>query len=148
VARLLHDRYYEYAPDRAWDLLTGKIVPLPANAAEVDHDRPSLSALIELLDHGQDGAPRWMVVQRTSESWRDQAEAAAADARRRGYVAMGVDVFLRIRVLLTEEISTRALMLIAFDGVTGIMAGALVLGMVTGVRRVLPARSTVRASSG
>jgi len=42
----------------------------------------------------------------------------------------------------------RALMLIAFDGVTGIMAGALVLGMVTGVRRVLPARSTVRASSG
>jgi len=116
VARLLHDRYYEYAPDRAWDLLTGKIVPLPANAAEVDHDRPSLSALIELLDHGQDGAPRWMVVQRTSESWRDQAEAAATDARRRGYVAMGVDVFLRIRVLMTEEISTRALMLIARPG--------------------------------
>jgi uncharacterized protein len=37
----------------------------------------------------------------------------------------------------------RALTLIAFDGATGIVAGALVLGIVTGVRRVLPARPTV-----
>ena len=42
----------------------------------------------------------------------------------------------------------RALTLIAFDGATGIVAGALVLGIVTGLRRVLPARSTARASSG
>ena len=42
----------------------------------------------------------------------------------------------------------RSLTLIAFDGIVGIIAGALVLGMVTGVRRVLRARSAVRLSSG
>ncbi len=36
----------------------------------------------------------------------------------------------------------RVLTLVAFDGATGIVAGALVLGMLTGVRRVLPPRST------
>ena len=42
----------------------------------------------------------------------------------------------------------RALTLIAFDGITGIIAGALVLGVVIGVRRVLPARWAMRMSSG
>ena len=42
----------------------------------------------------------------------------------------------------------RLLTLVAFDAVTGIIAGALVLGIVTGVRRVLPARWAMRISSG
>ena len=42
----------------------------------------------------------------------------------------------------------RLLTLVAFDAVTGIIAGALVLGMVTGVRRVLPAGWAMRISSG
>jgi len=42
----------------------------------------------------------------------------------------------------------RVLTLIAFDGITGIIAGALVLGVVIGVRRVLPARRAMRMSSG
>ena len=42
----------------------------------------------------------------------------------------------------------RLLTLIAFDAITGIIAGALVLGIVTGVRRVLPARWAMRMSSG
>jgi hypothetical protein len=42
----------------------------------------------------------------------------------------------------------RLLTLVAFDGATGIIAGALVLGIVTGVRRVLPGRSAMRTSSG
>jgi uncharacterized protein len=42
----------------------------------------------------------------------------------------------------------RLLTLVAFDGAAGIIAGALVLAIVTGVRRVLPARWTMRISSG
>ena len=42
----------------------------------------------------------------------------------------------------------RWLTLVAFDAATGIIAGALVLGIVTGVRRVLPGRSAPRISSG
>jgi len=41
----------------------------------------------------------------------------------------------------------RLVTLIAFDGISGIIAGALVLGIVTGVRRVLPARWAMRVSS-
>ena len=42
----------------------------------------------------------------------------------------------------------RLLTLIAFDGIAGIIAGALVLAMVIGVRRVLPARWAMRISPG
>ena len=42
----------------------------------------------------------------------------------------------------------RLLTLVALDGTAGIIAGALVLGIVTGVRRVLPARWAMRISSG
>jgi uncharacterized protein len=42
----------------------------------------------------------------------------------------------------------RLLTLAAFDAATGIIAGALVLGIVTGVRRVLPARAVMRMSPG
>ena len=42
----------------------------------------------------------------------------------------------------------RMLTLVAFDAVTGIVTGALVLGIVAGVRRLLPARSAMRISSG
>ena len=42
----------------------------------------------------------------------------------------------------------RLLTLVAFDAAAGIIAGALVLGTMTGVRRVLPARLAMRSSSG
>ena len=42
----------------------------------------------------------------------------------------------------------RLLTLVAFDAATGIIAGTLVLGIVTGVRRVFPGRSALRISSG
>ena len=41
----------------------------------------------------------------------------------------------------------RLLTLVAFDGTAGIIAGALVLGIATGVRRLLPARWAMRISS-
>ena len=42
----------------------------------------------------------------------------------------------------------RVLTLVAFDAVTGIIIGALVLGLVSGVRRLRRARSATRISSG
>ena len=53
-----------------------------------------------------------------------------------------------VAALPTVGDTLRLLTLVAFDGAAGIVAGALVLGMVTGVRRVLPARWAMRMSSG
>src|SRR6185503_12280639 len=94
MAALLRDRYFEYLPDRAWDLVTGESVQ---HGAVPDDDRaaghPS-GALAELLEHGIDGTPRW-VTATTTANWSRQVRLIAAEARRRGYVAIAADVFLR-----------------------------------------------------
>jgi tetratricopeptide (TPR) repeat protein len=117
MAGLLRDRYFEYAPDRAWDLLTGESVS-PPNEPQHDAGECCLACepVIELLDHGREGSPRWFALEATPRQWRLRARSAAAAARRRGYVAIAVDVFLRMRLLLADDLSTRAMMLIARPG--------------------------------
>ena len=110
---LLRDRYFEYAPNRAWDLVTGETV-----SAQIDEGHPHASdpvsgPLIELLDHGVDGMPRWIVSDAGAVAWHMEARSVANEARHRGYVPIAVDIFLRTRPLLTEHLRTRALFLIA-----------------------------------
>ena len=113
MAGLLRDRYFEYAPDQAWDLMTGAAVSSLA-ALEPEGASPSApGALVELLEHGVEGAPRWVVADASASEWPMQARAAAFEARQRGYVAIGVNVFLRMRLLLVDHLRTRAIVLVA-----------------------------------
>jgi len=110
MAGLLHDRYFEYAPDQAWDLMTGAPV---SSLVTSEPEGPSSAALIELFEHGVEGAPRWIVADATAAEWVEQSRVAASEARRRGYVAIGLHVFLRARRLLADDVRTRAIVLIA-----------------------------------
>ena len=72
---------------------------------------------MEILDHGLDGEPRWVVVVTAAgPSSVAVARRLAEDARARGFIPIAVDVYLRLRRLLEEEIRHRALMLILPPG--------------------------------
>ena len=78
---LLRDRFFEYAPNRAWDLVTGE--PM-SPGSEGDEDRvgaPAPGPLTELLDHGVDGSPRWIVMAATAAEWQTHSRTVAVEAR-------------------------------------------------------------------
>ncbi len=127
MAGLLRDRYFEYAPERAWDLVTGENVSA-ANASMPDlASGPAPGPLIELLDHGTEGSPRRFVLEAPAFHWRTCARLVAVEARRRGYVAMALDVFLRLRTLLAGDLCTRAIVLIARPNVSTDLVRAALL---------------------
>jgi DNA-binding NtrC family response regulator/tetratricopeptide (TPR) repeat protein len=113
MAGLLRDRYFEFAPDQAWDLMTGAPVSPPDLPEPEDVSQSAPDALIELFEHGVEGAPRWIVAEATAAEWMERSRVAASEARRRGYVAIGLQVFLRARRLLADHLRTRAIVLIA-----------------------------------
>ena len=113
MSGLLRDRYYEFAPDRAWDLVTGKPVSAQIEEQPPGATGPAPGPLIELLDHGVDGMPRWIVSETAAIEWRSEARRFAIEASGRGYVPVSVDIFLRTRLLLAEHLHTRALVIIA-----------------------------------
>src|SRR5688572_11606830 len=113
MSGLLRDRYFEYAPNRAWDLVTGETVSAQIEEGQPRASEPASGPLIELLDHGEDGMPRWIVSDAGGVEWRKETHRAARKARHRGYVPIAVEIFLRPRLLLTEHLRTRALLLIA-----------------------------------
>ena len=126
MAGLLRDRYFEYAPNRAWDLVTGEPMSPGSDGDEARVAAPAPGPLIELLDHGSDGSPRWIVMAATAAEWRTHSRIVAVEARRRGYVPMAVDIFLRTRLLLAEDLRTRTLVLIAKpDASSGELQAAL-----------------------
>jgi len=78
MSRLLHDRYYAYAAEHAWDLATGESVTIDAIAMAPSGAAPVVEPLAEVLDHGRDGEPRWVVVETAA------GPSSLAVARRRG----------------------------------------------------------------
>jgi two-component system, NtrC family, response regulator AtoC len=117
MTRLLHDRYYAYAEEHAWDLATGESVPLGELANAPPVCAPVAESLVEMLDHGRDGDPRWVVVETApGQSSLAVANRVAEQARMRGLVPIAVDVYLRLRSLLEEELKHRTLMLILPPG--------------------------------
>jgi DNA-binding NtrC family response regulator/tetratricopeptide (TPR) repeat protein len=109
--RLLHDRYCAYGSTHAWDLATGESVRVDA----ID-DTPELSppaSLLEVLDHGREGEPRWVVAD-TTRGPRSQVvvKRVAAAARARGYIPIAADVYLRLREVLDGDLAHRTLLLI------------------------------------
>jgi two-component system response regulator AtoC len=117
MSRLLHDRYYAYANEHAWDLATGETITIDRIATTHWSMPPAVESLVEVLDHGRDGEPRRVVVDIASgHSSRALARRLAEDARARGYVPIAADIYLRLRSLLDDELQHRTLMLILTPG--------------------------------
>jgi two-component system response regulator HydG len=113
MSRLLHDRYYTYGPSHAWDLATGESRRVDQIVADEGAEPPAPAALVEVLDHGREGEPRWVVAD-TAQGPRSAvvSRRVAAAARVRGYVPIAADVYLRLRDLLDTELAQRTLLLI------------------------------------
>ena len=129
MVQLLHDRFMRLDGDRACDLATGAEVRLDAltDAASSQTDA-SLGPLLEALDHGRDGYPRWVVADARS---RRQAtctiERVAAAAVRRGFVTISTDLYLRFREMLDVELRERTLLLAGAFGANPSRAHAALL---------------------
>ena len=114
MARVLRDRYFAYDRLHGCDLATGEAVrldnlPEEANAAL----EPALAPLIEVLDHGREGDPRWVVADaRNAVQAAAIARRAAAQARRRGFVPVLVDLYGRLWDAMADDLRERALLLI------------------------------------
>ena len=77
----------------------------------------NLTPLLEAMDHGRDGCPRWIVIDRINA--RDiphEAERISASASSRGFVPLGIDTYLQERVLDDTELDERTLLLIDTGG--------------------------------
>jgi DNA-binding NtrC family response regulator len=78
-----------------------------------DCEPPAPASLLEVLDHGREGEPRWIVADtangpRSPVLIRRVASAACA----RGYVPIAADLYLRLRETLDEDLAQRTLLLI------------------------------------
>jgi DNA-binding NtrC family response regulator len=111
MPRLLHDRYVLYDDIHGCDLATGDEVRLDALPKDGPSDNPP--ALVELLNNGRDGSPRWVAY-----DVRNRAQAAvvarrlAGAARDRGFVPILVSLYERFRDALAADLDERTLLLI------------------------------------
>ena len=77
----------------------------------------NLTPLLEAMDHGRDGYPRWIVIERINARDIPQvAERISASASRRGFVALEIDAYMRKRVLDDNELDERTLLLVDAAG--------------------------------
>jgi DNA-binding NtrC family response regulator len=114
MVRLLRDRYYAYDSLHGCDLVTGDAVrldDLPAD--DTPSHEPALAPFVEVLNHGREGDPRWVVADaRNGVQASALVRRAAAHARRTGYVPIRVDLYERLRESLNDDLGERSLLLI------------------------------------
>src|ERR1043166_8895385 len=82
----------------------------------VQLEADSLTALIEALDHGRDGHPRWVVAAVRRSVFTDTAESIANAASARGYIALPLDDYVRERILNARQFDERTLLLLDTRG--------------------------------
>ena len=76
-------------------------------------DDADLAPLLEAMDHGQDGHPRWIVMALPRPQLLATAtEAIVAAAAGRGFVAMAIDAYVRAYILGAPELDERTLLLV------------------------------------
>jgi len=76
-------------------------------------DDADLAPLLEAMDHGQDGHPRWIVMALPRPQLLATAtEAIVAAAAGRGFVAMAIDAYVRTYILGAPELDERTLLLV------------------------------------
>ena len=115
MARLIRDRYVVHGEQDAWDIATAHVLSMSAIGERTPVDVEPIPALTEVLDHGQEGQPRWVVLDaRRGRGAADTLERAADDAAARGYVPVAVELYLQYAGgMLADVLSDRTLMLIA-----------------------------------
>jgi len=111
MSRLRQDRQSADESTHAWELTTGK--SLRPEAIADDDAEPPPASLIEVLEHGREGEPRWIVAD-SARGARSQAlvRRVADAARSRGYVPVAADAYVRVRGVLDAELAGRTLMVI------------------------------------
>jgi len=73
----------------------------------------NLTPLIEAIDHGRDGYPRWIVIDSiNARDITNEAERISASACSRGFIPLGIDAYMRRLVLGDSELDERALLLL------------------------------------
>jgi DNA-binding NtrC family response regulator len=113
MTQLIADRFLPAGPGLLRDLATGDTVPEHPGVPPPSDD-PPLSPLLELLDHGEEGAPRWVVVETASaDAAVRAARRVAADAQSRGFVPIALALFPHAREALEATLRDRSLLLIA-----------------------------------
>ena len=112
MIRLVRDRYFAYDQVRGCDLTTGEDVRLD-ELAEDAGEGGGLPALVEVLNNGRDGDPRWIVAEaRNGMQAAAMIRRAAVDARRCGFVPVLVPLYVRLRAALADDLNERTLLLI------------------------------------
>ena len=143
MQRLIHDRYFAYDQIHGYDLTTGGAVRLDQLQEGAGGLKASgyqgegvPASLIEVLDNGRDGLPRWIVADaRNGVQASAMAARVAGDARRRGFVALLVPLYLRWREELAADLEERTLLLIgSFTRGLGDARSALVLSSASSPR--------------
>ena len=120
MTRLIRDRYFAYDEVRGCDLTTGddvRLGDLPADSSDGEPASPldacGLAPLVEVLNDGRDGDPRWVVADaRNGAQAAAMARRAAAEARRLGFVPLLSSLYLRWRDVLAPDLDERTLLLI------------------------------------
>jgi len=77
----------------------------------------NLTSLLEAMDHGRDGYPRWITIERINA--RDiphEAERICASAASRGFVPLGIDAYMRKLVVGDTDLDERTLLLLDTAG--------------------------------
>ena len=111
MPRLVHDRYVAYDDVHGCDLATGEDVRL--DALDLSQPTRQVPSVCELLDAGQDGWPRWVVLDvRNATEGSALTHAAAVAAGNRGFVPILVSLYERLRGVLATDLEDRSLLLI------------------------------------
>ena len=75
--------------------------------------RADITPLLEVIEHGREGYPRWIVVEATDDRGRArQAEQVSAAAAEQGFVSLSIDAYLRRLILGDTELDERTLLLV------------------------------------
>jgi hypothetical protein len=75
------------------------------------------TSLLEAMEHGRDGYPRWIVLDRIdARDFPQEAERISTSASRRGFVALGIHAYMRRHALDDTALDERTLLLIDTEG--------------------------------
>ena len=113
MCRLIDDRYLSNGSGDVLDLATRRVVPVDAITRDSSVDGPPIDSLVDVLDQGREGFPRWIVAELGPGHGTAAMLRAAADASARGYVPIAVELFARGGGVLADVLRDRALLLIA-----------------------------------